>query len=73
MNYKMIGRLLSYVILIEAGFMLFPLTVSLIDGTGASTFAFGVTIAGMVVLGLLILSCAGKPPSTFMKVKALSA
>ncbi|MBQ3927330.1 MAG: TrkH family potassium uptake protein [Clostridia bacterium] len=55
MNYKMIGRLLSYVILIEAGFMLFPLTVSLIDGTGASTFAFGVTIAGMVALGLLIL------------------
>jgi len=65
MNYKMIGRLLSYVILIEAGFMLFPLSVSIIDGTAKATLAFGATIAGMVALGLVILLLCRKASIRF--------
>lgn len=65
MNFKMIGRFLSYVMLIEAGFMLFPFILSAADGTDAATFGFGVTILGAVLLGLLILLLCRKAPLHF--------
>ena len=72
MNFKMIGRFLSYVMLIEAGFMLFPFLLSAVDGTGAATFGYGVTILGSVLLGLLILLLCRKAPLHFYESEGRS-
>ena len=53
MNVKIIGRMLSFIIAIEAVFMLPAMALNFADGETRSAFAFIVVIAGMLLLTLL--------------------
>lgn len=58
MNFKMIGRILSAVTIIEAIFMLPAILFDLIDHETKSALAFAYTIAGMLlVAGLVAFLC----------------
>lgn len=58
MNYKMIGRYLSYILAVEALFMLPALAISAVDKTAAVTAAFLYTIAiTLGISGILMLLC----------------
>jgi trk system potassium uptake protein TrkH len=60
MNVKIIGRMLSFIIAIEAVFMLPAMALNFADGETRSAFAFIVVIAGMLLLaGLTYLLCKG--------------
>ncbi len=50
MNYKMMGRLISYILIVEAVFMLPALFISMYDKTGHVSLAYGLTI--LILLGL---------------------
>ena len=60
MNVKIIGRMLSFIIAIEAVFMLPAMALNFADGETRSAFAFIVVIAGMLLLaGLTLLLMLG--------------
>ena len=65
MNYKMMGRFVSQILLVEAVFMIPALLVSLGYGEAAATRAFFITIALTgAVSGVLYIFCR-KAPSAF--------
>ena len=57
MNYKMIARFMSRILLIEAAFMLPALIISAVDGVGDAVFGFVcgilITLAVSAVMGLV--------------------
>ncbi|MDD6023596.1 MAG: TrkH family potassium uptake protein [Oscillospiraceae bacterium] len=60
MNYKMIGRYISWILLVEAVFMVPALIISLACGEMHGVFAFLETIGMiLVVAGILFLLCRG--------------
>ena len=60
MNVKIIGRMLSFIIAIEAVYLLPAMALNFADGETRSAFAFIVVIAGMLLLaGLTYLLCKG--------------
>ena len=61
MNGRMIARILGTVILLLAGFLLLPLVTGLVYGE--TVWAFALTIAICLMLGLLLLLCF-KPRSS---------
>ena len=54
MNYKMVGRFMSLVIITEAVFMVPAWIISLIHGEATSITAFATTIIGSILVGLLM-------------------
>ena len=62
MNYKMMGRFIAQILLIEAAFMLPALGISLGYGEHMATQGFLVAMAALaVVAGILLLLCKGAP------------
>ena len=57
MNYKMIGKFISRILILEAAFMLVPLVIALVEGTRADAFGFIwsilLTVAAGTLLGVL--------------------
>ncbi len=61
MNIRLVGRIISMVLLIEAVFMAVPLVIGIVDGESSVALAFGVTIAIIgVVCALLLALCRGQ-------------
>lgn len=54
MNYKMVGRFMSLVIITEVVFMVPAWIISLIHGEATSITAFATTIIGSILVGLLM-------------------
>ena len=44
MNYKMMGKFLSQILIVEAGFMVPALLISLYTGSRAAVYGFGLSI-----------------------------
>jgi trk system potassium uptake protein TrkH len=60
MNYKMMGRLLGYILMVEAVFMLPSLFISLVKGENSSVIGFSVSMAIIVLLGVILVNvCKG--------------
>lgn len=61
MNYKMMGRFIAFVILIEAVFMIPALLISLINGENEAVKGFLVSIAVILMIAfILIFFCKGQ-------------
>jgi trk system potassium uptake protein TrkH len=56
MNYKMMGSLIGYILLVEAVFMIPALLISLLKGENTSIMGFAISIAIIVVLGVILVS-----------------
>ena len=68
MNYKMMGRLNSFILMINAVFMLPALIISIFCAEHSSTLAFGVTIGIMLaVAGILALLSKGAKKDFFAR------
>ena len=62
MNYKMMGRFLSQILFVEAFFMIPALAISLGYGEYPAARAFGITLALIAAISLLLyLLCKGAP------------
>ena len=62
MNYKMMGRFLSQILFVEAFFMIPALAISLGYGENHAAKAFGITLALIVTVSVLLyLLCKGAP------------
>lgn len=58
MNYKMMGRLIAQILMLEALFMVPSLLIAVMDGTMRAALAFGVSIVGVFLFaGTLYLFC----------------
>ena len=57
MNYKMMGKFISQILMVEAGFMLPALLISLFDGetNAVRGFVMAIAVAVVVSLGLYLL------------------
>ncbi|MBQ9989033.1 MAG: TrkH family potassium uptake protein [Clostridia bacterium] len=67
MNYKLALKILGYILLIEAGFMLIPLLISVFQAEAAAVRAFLVTIVITAAIGL---PCSRlKPAKTAMQAR----
>jgi len=61
MNIKLVGRIISMVLLIEAVFMVVPVIIGAVDGERDVVAAFSITIAIILaVCALLLTLCRGK-------------
>jgi trk system potassium uptake protein TrkH len=56
MNYKMMGKLLGYILIVEAVFMLPSLLIALYRSESSSIFGFAICIAAIVLLGAVLIS-----------------
>lgn len=65
MNYRMIGRLIAYILIVEAAFMLPGLILCLCDGQFASAGAFGGAIAAIAAASLILWLWGRKAPKGF--------
>lgn len=65
MNYKMMGRFIAQVILIEAAFMLPALLISLVDGDKAAVNGFLTSIALILIIAGILLSICRKERGGF--------
>ena len=64
MNYKMMGRFLSQILMIEGLFMIPALIISLFGGSGDAVQGFLITLAVISLLSLVLnLLCKGAPSS----------
>ena len=74
MNYKMMGKFLSQILIVEAGFMVPALLISLYTGSRAAVYGFGLSIlitAGVGACNVLFLQKFH--PSGFLRGKGWSA
>ena len=68
MNYKMTGRFISQILLVEAIFMLPALFISLGYGESNAARAFGITLALILAVTLVLhLLCKGAPSAFYAK------
>ena len=65
MNYKMMGRFIAQVILIEAAFMIPALLISLVDGDKAAVNGFLTSIALILIIAGILLSICRKERGGF--------
>ena len=54
MNYKMMGKFLSQILIVEAGFMVPALLISLYTGSRAAVYGFGLSILITAGVGALM-------------------
>jgi trk system potassium uptake protein TrkH len=60
MNYKMMGRLLGHILMVEAAFMLPSLFIGLYKGEKSSVVGFAVSIGIIFLVGLILINvCSG--------------
>ena len=59
MNYKMMGRFIGHILLVEAVFMIVPLAISLYHKEKMATIGFAASLS-IILLFVLILSLACK-------------
>jgi len=55
MNYKMVGRFMSLVVITEAVFMLPAWIISIINGEDVAATAFAISIIGSIIAGMVVL------------------
>ncbi len=55
MNYKMVGRFMSLVVITEAVFMLPAWIISMINGEDVAATAFAISIIGSIIAGMVVL------------------
>lgn len=55
MNYKMVGRFMSLVVITEAVFMLPAWIISIINGEDVAATAFAISIIGSIIAGMIVL------------------
>ncbi len=55
MNYKMVGRFMSLVVITEAIFMLPAWIISMINGEDVAATAFAISIIGSIIAGMVVL------------------
>ena len=55
MNYKMVGRFMSLVVITEAVFMLPAWVISMINGEDVAATAFAISIIGSIIAGMVVL------------------
>ena len=55
MNYKMVGRFMSLVVITEAVFMLPAWIISIINGEDVAATAFAISIIGSIMAGMVVL------------------
>lgn len=55
MNYKMVGRFMSLVVITEAVFMLPAWIISIINGEDVTATAFAISIIGSIIAGMVVL------------------
>lgn len=55
MNYKMMGRFIGYILLVEAIFMLPPLLISLLQGEDMASIGFGIGLSVVLAIALLLI------------------
>ena len=68
MNYKMMGRFIAQIFIIEALFMIPALAISLYCGESGAVLGFLITIGIMgILVGLLHLICRGAPSAFYAK------
>ena len=68
MNYKMMGRFISQILFVEALFMLPALFISLGYGESKAAWAFGITVALILVIALsLYYFCKGAPSAFYAR------
>ncbi len=68
MNYKMVGRFIAHILLVEAVFMLPPMVISAVDGTAATTGAFVMSMALTLLIALaLLMLCRGAKSRFYAK------
>ena len=68
MNYKMMGRFIGKILMVEAAFMVPAMLLSLYEGEFASVRAFMWTLAVIVlVAGLLMCLCRGSQNKFYAK------
>lgn len=65
MNYKMIARFYALILGIEAVFMLPPIVIALYDKTYRSAWAFGITVAIIALVSLVLLILSKKSEKGF--------
>ena len=67
MNYKMMGKFLSQILIVEAGFMVPALLISLYTGSRAAVYGFGLSILITAGVGALMYYFAEIPPVVFAR------
>ena len=68
MNYKMMGRFISQILFVEALFMIPALFISLGYGESKAAWAFGITVALILVIALaLYYFCKGAPSAFYAR------
>ena len=67
MNVRRIFKVLGYVLIVEAIFMLFPLIVSLIYKEFVNVKAFGISIGVLLVFGFILANIPLKRKNFFLK------
>ena len=72
MNYKMMGKFLSQILIVEAGFMVPALLISLYTGSRAAVYGFGLSILITAGVGALMYYFAEIPPVVFLRGKGWS-
>ena len=72
MNYKMVGRFMSLVVITEAVFMLPAWIISIINGEDVAATAFAISIIGSIIAGMVVLFLCRKVEIRFMREKVLS-
>ena len=65
MNYRMIGRLISYILVVEAAFMLPAMLLCALGGAGSSAVAFLITISIILVAASLLWLVSRKAKKGF--------
>ncbi|MCD7708776.1 MAG: TrkH family potassium uptake protein, partial [Clostridiales bacterium] len=60
MNYKVMGKFISQILMIESIFMIPPLLISIAEGTHRVTFGFGVGICVTFAFGALLFMLCRK-------------
>jgi trk system potassium uptake protein TrkH len=60
MNYKMMGKLLGYILIVEAVFMLPSLFIGMYKAEISSIIGFGISIAISVILGVFLIIICNK-------------
>lgn len=65
MNYRMIGRLISYILIVEAAFMLPAMLLCALGGAGSSAVAFLITIGIILVAACMLWLVSRKAKKGF--------
>ena len=71
MNYKMMGKFLSQILIVEAGFMVPALLISLYTGSRAAVYGFGLSILITAGVGALMYYFCSRRRVKFLQINLL--